>query len=208
LPARTRAAEIAIICRLLPRLLHISATHGTPLEPHLQPAQRAVSLSRRAAAFVLGDALEELGIYLLSKISGVKFLRRNILDAARAHELDLAFWNDQRISLLHFLDAVLISECKASAGAVGSDEVGWFVRKLQARGASHGILIALNGITWVGEQSAHSEVLAALLRDRIKILLLTRAEILELTTTTELANLLKEKEMQLTLDRVVHFARE
>jgi hypothetical protein len=155
-----------------------------------------------------GDALEELGIYLLAKISGVKFLRRNILDAARAHELDLAFWNDQRISLLHFLDAVLISECKASAGAVGSNEVGWFVRKLQDRGASHGILIALNGITGVGERSAHSEVLGALLRDRIKILLLTRAEILELTTTTELANLLKEKEMQLTLDRVVHFARE
>jgi hypothetical protein len=152
--------------------------------------------------------LEELGIYLLSKISGFRFLRRNILDAPRAHELDLAFWNDQKVSLLHFLDAVLIAECKASAGAVGNDEVGWFVRKLQARGASHGILIALNGITGHGERNAHSEVLGALVGDRIKILLLTRAEILTLTTTTELANLLKEKETHLTLERVVHFARD
>jgi hypothetical protein len=154
-----------------------------------------------------GDALEELGIYLLGKITGVEFKRRNILDAPRAHELDLAFWNDQRVSLLHFLDAVLIAECKASATAVGSDEVGWFVRKLQDRGASHGILIALNGITGNGERSAHSEVLGALIRDKIKILLLTRAEILALSTTGELADLLKEKEMQLTLDRVVHIDR-
>jgi hypothetical protein len=154
-----------------------------------------------------GDALEDLGKYLLGSIPGVAFRRRNILDAPRAHELDLAFWNDQRISLLHFLDAVLIVECKASAAPAGSNEVGWFVRKLQDRGASHGIMIALNGITGDGDTSAHSEVLGALIRDKIKILLLTREEILSLTTTTQLADLLKEKEMQLTLDRVVHIDR-
>jgi len=154
-----------------------------------------------------GDALEELGRYLLGTVAGVEFLRRNILDAPRAHELDLAFWNDQRISLLHFVDAVLIAECKASAVPVGSNEVGWFVRKLQDRGASHGILIALNGITGDGNQSAHSEVKGALIRDKIRILVLTREEILALATTGDLANLLKEKEMQLTLDRVVHIDR-
>jgi len=52
-----------------------------------------------------GDALEELGKYLLGKFVGVEFLRRNLLDAPRAHELDLALWNDQRVSLLHFVDA-------------------------------------------------------------------------------------------------------
>jgi len=151
-----------------------------------------------------GDALEELGRYLLGKVAGVEFIRRNILDARRAHELDLAFWNDQRVSLLHFVDAVLITECKASGAPVGSHEVGWFVRKLQDRGASHGILIALNGITGHGDQSAHSEVLSALIRDKIKILILTREEILALTMTGQLADLLKEKEMRLTLDRLVH----
>jgi len=58
------------------------------------------------------------------------------------------------------------------------------VRKLQDRGASHGILIALNGITGDGDQSAHSEVLGALIRDKIKILVLTRGEILGLTITS------------------------
>ena len=153
-----------------------------------------------------GDALEELGRYLMEKVGGVAFLRRNILDTFRAHELDLAFWNDQRTSLLHFVDAVLIVECKACAAPVGSDEVGWFIRKLQDRGASHGILIALNGLTGHGNQSAHSEVLGALIRDRIKILVLTREEILGLSLTSELAELLKEKEMRLTLDRLVHIA--
>ena len=105
------------------------------------------------------------------------------------------------------MDAVLITECKASAAPVGSHEVGWFVRKLQDRGASHGILIALNGITGDGDQSAHSEVLGALIRDKIKILVLTREEILGLTLTSQLADLLKEKEMQLTLDRIVHIDR-
>jgi hypothetical protein len=154
-----------------------------------------------------GDALEELGKCLLGTVAGVEFLRRNILDAPRAHELDLAFWNDQRASLLHFLDAVLIVECKASAAPVGSNEVAWFVHKLKVRGASHGILIALNGITGQGDTSAHGEVLGALIGDKIKILVLTREEILGLTTTRQLADLLKEKEMQLTLDRVVHIDR-
>jgi len=150
-----------------------------------------------------GDALEYLGKYLLGTVAGVAFLRRNILDAPRAHELDLAFWNDQRVSLLHFLDAVLITECKASAAPVGSNEVAWFAHKLKVRGSSHGILIALNGITGDGDTSAHSEVLSALTADKIRILVLTREEILALATTSHLADLLKEKEMQLTLDRIV-----
>ena len=56
---------------------------------------------------------------------------------------------------------------------VGSNEVAWFVHKLKVRGASHGILIALNGITGQGETSAHSEVLGALIGDKIKILVLS-----------------------------------
>jgi hypothetical protein len=151
-----------------------------------------------------GTALEELTKYLFEKISGVDCSDQDILDAPRAHELDLAFWNDQRLSLLYFLDAVLIVECKASETPVGSADVGWFVRKLQDRGAHHGILIALNGVTGEGDTSAHNEILTALMRDRIKILLLTRAEILVLTNTEQLSEMLKRKLLRLTLKRAVH----
>jgi hypothetical protein len=152
-----------------------------------------------------GAALEELGKYLFEKVPGVECAGQNILDAPRAHELDLAFWNDQRLSILYFLDAVLIVECKASDNPVGSAEVGWFVRKLQDRGAQHGILIALNGITGDGETSAHNEILTALIRDRVKILLFTRPEILTLSRVEDLSEALKDKLLQLTLKRTVHF---
>ena len=123
-----------------------------------------------------GAALENLSIYLFEKLRGISFLRRNILDAPRAHELDVAFWNDQPRSQLHFLDAILVIECKASELPVGSAAVGWFVRKLQDRGAHSGILVALNGITGGADAvgSAHSEVLGALLRNGIKVLVLSR----------------------------------
>jgi hypothetical protein len=142
--------------------------------------------------------------YLFEKIPGVELSDRNLLDAPRAHELDLAFWNDQRSSDLHFLDAVLIVECKANDTPVGSAAVGWFVRKLQDHGAHHAVLVALNGVTGDGDTSAHSEILTALMRDKIKILLLTRTEILELSATDDLAQVLKRKLLRLTLKRAVH----
>jgi hypothetical protein len=154
-----------------------------------------------------GDALEALARYLFETIPGVAFMRKNILDAPRAHELDVAFWNDSRVSQLYFIDAVIIVECKAAGTPTGSHDVGWYVRKLQDRGSGYGILIALNGITGDGNTSAHSEVLAALTRDGIRILVLTRAEIVRLASTEDLSDLLKEKVSQLTLDRVVHITQ-
>ena len=151
-----------------------------------------------------GDALEALARYIFEKVAGVVCSGMNILDGPRAHELDLSFWNDQRRSVLFFLDALLVVECKATAAPVGSAEVGWFVRKLQDRGASHGILVALNGITGDGDRAAHNEIRSALMRDRIKILLLTRGEISSLKAPNDLANLLKRKLLRLTLERVVH----
>lgn len=151
-----------------------------------------------------GAALEELTKYLFERFPGVECTDQDILDATQSQELDLAFWNDQRMSALSFLDAVLVVECKASDNPVGSADVGWFVRKLQDRGAYHGILVALNGVTGKGNRNAHDEILKALMRDRIRILLLTRSEILALTTTESLAEVLKRKLLRLTLQRVVH----
>ena len=152
-----------------------------------------------------GIKLEQLSKYLFEKIPGVSFLEKNFLDAQRAHEIDIAFWNPQNISPLNFLDAILIIECKNTGRPVGSSDVGWFIRKLQVRGSRHGILIALNGITGEsdGISCAHSEVLNALTRDGIKILVVTREEITGLSDTQDLVNILKEKELQLTLYRTI-----
>lgn len=164
------------------------------------------AVDNAASTDAKGNALEELSKYLFEKLRGIEFIKRSILDAARAHELDVAFWNDQPRSELPFLDAVLVVECKASEAPAGSHDVGWFVRKLQDRGANHGILVALNGITGGadGVTSAHSEILTALIRDGIRVLLLTRPEIVALASGAELAALLKRKLLTLTLERAVH----
>jgi hypothetical protein len=172
----------------------------------LEHIQRLLTEADAAAtADEKGDKLEELVCYLFGVIPGVEFIAKNILDGNRAHELDVVFWNDQRISELHFLDAIIITECKHTQHPVGSIDVGWFVRKLQDRGAACGILISLNGITGErdGVSNAHSEVLSAMIRDRIKILVITREDILNLSTTEQLVSLLREKILGLTLDKII-----
>jgi Restriction endonuclease len=152
-----------------------------------------------------GEILEQLTRYIFAKVPGVSFYAKNILDGKRAQELDVVFWNLQKESDICFLDSVIIVECKNTKHPVSSAQVGWFVRKLQDRGTTHGILVALDGITGNNEEgnSAHSEVLSALIRDRIRVLVITREELLSLSTTDDLVSLLKEKILQLTLYKTI-----
>jgi len=152
-----------------------------------------------------GALLETLAKYLFSKIAGVSFHDRNVLDGPRAHELDVVFWNNQPKSDLFFLGAVIIVECKNTGHPVSARDVGWYVRKLQDNGCDHGILLALSGITGErdGRNNAYSEVIGALTRDRIRILVLSRGDILSLRQPADLVRMLKQKLLQLTLRRVV-----
>jgi len=152
-----------------------------------------------------GDLLEELVKYLFDKIPGVSFHKKNVLDGVRAHELDVVFKNDKRVSDCYFLDFVIITECKNTGRRLGSMGVRWFIDKLRDRGVSIGILISLSGITGLadGISNAHSEVINALIRDKVSILILSREEIEILTTTDELVNLLQDKILSLTIERTV-----
>jgi hypothetical protein len=171
-------------------------------QQHIQDMLLAVDTAPNTD--VKGAELESLARYLFERFEGVVCRGQNILEGPRAQELDLALWNETRTSELYFLEALLIVECKASATPVSSAGVGWFVRKLQDHGAHSGILVALNGITGEGTMHAHSEVLNAVLRDKIRILLLTRAEIVSCESTTDLADLLKDKLLKLVLEKSVY----
>ncbi len=152
-----------------------------------------------------GDILEQLTSYLFDKIPGVRFHKKNVLDGVRAHELDVVFKNDKRVSDLYFLDFVIITECKNTANRLGSAGVRWFIDKLRDCGVSTGILISLSGITGVadGVSNAHSEVINAVIRDKVSVLLLSRKEIEVLKNTDELVNLLQDKILALTIERTV-----
>lgn len=154
---------------------------------------------------IKGAKLEELVQYMFNKIPGVTFYARNTLDGLRAHELDVVFTNDGTRSKLTFLDFTLITECKNQASRLSGHDTRWFISKLLDRGLSSGILISLSGITGIsdGVSCAHSEVLNALTRDKIKVLLLDRSEIMSLTTTDELVNILQTKLLKLTILRTL-----
>lgn len=152
-----------------------------------------------------GDILEHLTVYLFQKIPGVSFHKKNALNGVRSHELDVIFKNDKRSSDLYFLDFIIITECKNTANRLGSAGVRWFIDKIRDCGVSTGILISLSGITGVadGVSNAHSEVINAVIRDKVSVLLLSRQEIEILTNSDELVNLLLDKILALTIERTV-----
>jgi hypothetical protein len=141
-----------------------------------------------------GRALENLTCYLFELIPGIVVTHRNIANAFHTEEIDVAFWNDQHRRGLWFLPTILLVECKTWIRSVGSDEVAYFVRRLQNRGLDFGILISTHGVT--GSPSsltdAHFEIASAL-KDGIRIVVLDRREIEHLAHTDDLVRLLKRK---------------
>lgn len=154
---------------------------------------------------VKGERLEGLVRYLFDKVPGVNFYAANTLDGVRAHELDVIFSNDQRTSDLYFLDFIIITECKNTQDRISSQDVRWFISKLQDRGVKTGILISLSGITGEadGQSNAHSEIINALNKDGTKILVVKRENILSFTNTTDLVKLIQQKIMKLTIERTI-----
>jgi hypothetical protein len=140
-----------------------------------------------------GRSLEDLLIYLFSRIDGVRLVRRNALTEDVSGEIDLIFWNDR--TSLDFLPNILLFECKNWAGRVDSAAIAFFISKATNRHLSHAFLIAANGITGDVEQlrSAHAHMHNALVRDDCKIVVLERGELCTLGSTEQLIILVVDK---------------
>lgn len=141
-----------------------------------------------------GRALEDMICYIFSRVPGITISRRNRLNAFSTEEVDVAFWNEKSVRGLYFLPHIILVECKNWSNPVGSTEVAYLSKRLENRGADHGVLVAVNGITGDSQQltGAHYELAMALSRG-IYILVITRDEIESLTHSGTLVNLLKEK---------------
>jgi hypothetical protein len=89
-------------------------------------------------------------------------------------------------------------ECKSWSKPVGSEHVAWFLSKIENRGLDFGILLAMSGITGDARDKGqvHYEVAMALPK-KIRIVVITRAEIEALSTTEELVVLIRRKVCQL-----------
>jgi|GEM_PF-1706479 len=153
-----------------------------------------------------GAALEELGCYLFGQMKGLKLYAKNKFNASGSRELDIVFKNDRRSSELHFLDGIIIIECKNTTRKTSSEQVNWFANKISGTSFRYGILLTLSGVT--GRDDSHaakSEILRAVDKLGVGVLPLTRAEILKLRTTRNLADLLEQKWLDLCLEEKVDF---
>jgi hypothetical protein len=145
-----------------------------------------------------GKAFEDLVCYLFEKIPGITISQRDVLNRFESEEVDIAFWNEQHPRGLKSFDAFLLVECKNWSSSVGCSAVRDFIGKLRNRGLDFGILVAANGVTGspVDGDAAHQEVSLALAA-KIRIIVITRAEIESLKTSDELVRMIRTKVCQL-----------
>lgn len=160
----------------------------------------AIALNPAATTSERGKALEDLVAYVFSLVPGISVTHRNEMNVFDTEEIDVAVFNDGAPDGFHYLPSVVLIECKNWSAPVSSIEVNWFLSKLRSRGLDFGILIATNGITGNAHDltAAHSLVSAALL-ERRKLIVLTTAEIANLTDTGELSLLIKKKLCELAV---------
>lgn len=141
-----------------------------------------------------GRALEDLICYVFGLVPGIAITHRNEMNVFNTEEIDVALWNDMDPAGLSFLPNIILVECKNWSARVGSGEVNWFDSKLRNRGLDFGILVSTLGITGdANDLTAAHAVIAAALRERRRLIILTTNELLALDDTSQLAHLLKEK---------------
>ena len=147
-----------------------------------------------------GKAFEDLACYLFGQVPGVSITERNPLNAFATEEIDIALWNEQDPAGLKSFNAVILVECKFWSRPVGSEQVGWFLKKIENRGPDFGLLLAMSGVTGDVQDrgQAHYEVAVALPK-KIRLIVITRAEIEALSTTEELVTQIRRKVCQLAV---------
>lgn len=150
-----------------------------------------------------GRIFEDLIVYLFSRFPGMRVADRNVLDHTGAQEVDVVFWNNRMQSPFDFLDPLLFTECKNETGPLSSAKCREFVAKLRSRAANNGLLITSSGITGATGQYRHanSVITDALTADRIKVIVLDRQDLLSISSTDDLAQIISQKFLALTLRR-------
>lgn len=147
-----------------------------------------------ATTAVRGKAFEELARYLFSKVPGVAVTSWNEMNTFETEEIDVACSIVSHPRGLRDLGGYFLVECKGWEKPVTSVEVSWFLTKIEHRGVSFGVLFAANGITGVqGHLDSSHFLVAQALTKKIKMVIVTRAEIETLNSGEELATLIIEK---------------
>jgi hypothetical protein len=171
--------------------------------PHVQIARLfALAADTTKAVNERGKALEELLTLLMAEVPGVTVFATNSLDVFRSQEVDLVLANNQHEDGLVSFGREVLVECKNWKDPVGASEVAWLYTKLRTRGLSHGILVAMNGITGDGfARTSANSILAHALSEQIRIVVLTRVDLEAVHQGSDLTHLCRQRELALLSTR-------
>jgi hypothetical protein len=144
---------------------------------------------------VRGKAYEELARYLFECVPGVTVAHWNETNTFATEEIDIACCNGKDPAGLPSLPYHFLVECKGWRDPVHSEQVAWFLMKIEHRALDFGVLLAAKGITGVPEHltAAHFLVSFALATKKIRMVIISRAEIETLRSGEELAGMLVGK---------------
>jgi hypothetical protein len=147
-----------------------------------------------------GSSMETLLNYLLDGVPGLEVVDRDVNTALE--ELDLVIWNQRLHPCFRPWGEIFLVECKNWATPVGAEDVAWFANKLRERHLPNGIFVARNGITGDFYHAAGKIVMNAL-REGIRIVVLTGADLGQVTSNRAFTELIKTKYCGLYVGRPV-----
>ncbi len=137
-----------------------------------------------------GRKLEDLVQYLLSTVPGLEIQARDF--RGPSEEVDLVVWNQSHDTVFSDWDSVIFVECKNWSSRIGVPEVVVFIDRLRRAGLRNGLLVARNGVTGTARTDARL-LLGETLRDHIRIVVITLAELGAISSLHEFLDLCKRK---------------
>jgi hypothetical protein len=152
-----------------------------------------------------GRTFEEISAYVFSALEGVEVTHRDA--RMEAEELDLVLWNAQIEAVLRPWDDVILVECKNWSQAIGAPVLDSFIGKLRRRSCTTGILVAANGVTGGfingdGNEAGAIGIMTAALQEGIRVIVITKDDLIALTSVDDLRNLIKHRYCGLYVHRI------
>ena len=154
-----------------------------------------------------GKRLETLikGIFLT--VPGLEFDAADRRNFYQTEEIDILFWNDFERDGVHFLDCPLIVECKSSKTPLSGRDLRYFATTLRDKGRRSGVLVALAGVAGKEENATAGFFhMTAALHEGVTVLVVTREDLLALSSVSNLVKLLKQRQLSLVRSQVLDAA--
>lgn len=149
-----------------------------------------------------GRLLEDLVCLLFETVPGISITVRNTMNVFETEEVDIAFWNQRRRRQFDFLPHIILVECKNWSRPVGSQEVAYFITQLRDSGEKFGVLVAAKGVTGSSQDLTAARFhIASALKEGIRVVVIDREEIEQLTHSDQLIELIQTKLSMLAVRR-------